>query len=413
MKIFLVIALCPLAVWAAIGGSIRGKVEDSDRHRVPGASVILKSSSSDYSQTVSTDASGAFEALSVPVGVYQVTVKRDGFAPSTAEVVVASGSALALNFELRIGTVEQQITVPGSALAVNPEQMTPTTMISRKEIQMTPGADLSNSLATITDYVPGAWVTHDQLHVRGGHQVTWAIDGVPIPNTNIASNVGPQIDPKDIDYLEVQRGGYSAQYGDRSYGVFNIIPRTGFERSKEAELFTTFGRFHQTNNQVNFGSHTDTFGYFGSVDGNRSDYGLQTPGPDVLHDRVWGLGGMGTLIYNRDARNQFRFVTSARRDNYQIPNDADAEAMRIASTKRCDTGARCFWKTRSTKRSAMWNASATDWRASPGFIPSGQACCSLSHRFTTTIALTTMVISLILSLRYSIVNRSMPEHRPH
>ena len=44
-------------------------------------------------------------------------------------------------------------------------------------------------------------MVHDQLHVRGGHQVTWAIDGVPVPNTNIASNVGPQFDPKDIDYV--------------------------------------------------------------------------------------------------------------------------------------------------------------------------------------------------------------------
>jgi outer membrane receptor for ferrienterochelin and colicin len=146
--------------------------------------------------------------------------------------------------------------------------------------------------------------------------------------------VGPQIDPKDVDYLEAQRGGYSAQYGDRSYGVFNVIPRTGFERSNQAELFTTFGTFHQTNDQVNFGSHTDQFAYFGSVNGNRSDYGLQTPGPDVLHDRVWGLGGMGTLIYNRDANNQFRFVTSSRRDDYQIPNDPDAQAAGIRDVER-------------------------------------------------------------------------------
>ncbi len=38
--------------------------------------------------------------------------------------------------------------------------------------------------------------------MRGGHQVDWLIDGVPVPNTNIASNLGPVIDPKDIDYLE-------------------------------------------------------------------------------------------------------------------------------------------------------------------------------------------------------------------
>jgi len=326
--------IVPITLWAAVFGSLRGVVHDPSHRPVQSASVVLKSTSSDYSQTISTDADGAFEATSVPVGAYRVTVTRDGFAPASQEVVVASGSAPVLHFQLVVGAVQQAVNVQESALAVNPEQITPTTMISRQEIAMTPGADLSNSLNAITDYVPGAYVTHDQLHVRGGHQVTWAIDGVPIPNTNIASNVGPQIDPKDIDYLEAQRGGYSSAYGDRTYGVFNVVPRTGFERNSEGEFYSTFGTFHQTNDQLNFGSHIEKFAYFASVNGNRSDYGLETPGPDVLHDRVWGLGGLATLIYNRDANNQFRLVTSLRSDDYQIPNDPDAEAAGIRDVER-------------------------------------------------------------------------------
>jgi outer membrane receptor protein involved in Fe transport len=43
---------------------------------------------------------------------------------------------------------------------------------------------------------------------------------------------------------------------------------------------------------------------------------------------------MGTLVYNRDANNQFRFVTSLRRDDYQIPNDLDAAAAGIRDTER-------------------------------------------------------------------------------
>jgi len=298
------------------------------------ARVVVKSSNSDYSQELTSNADGAFEATALPAGSYMVTVTAEGFGPSQQQIVVASGSAPILHFQLAIGTKSEQVTVSESALAVSPDQITPTTIISRSEIATTPGADLSNSLTSITDYIPGAWVTHDQLHVRGGHQVTWAIDGVPIPNTNIASNIGPQIDPKDIDYLEAQRGGYSSAYGDRTYGVFNVVPRTGFERSNEAELFTTFGTFHQTNDQVNFGSHTEKFAYFGSFNGNRSDYGLETPGPDIFHDRVSGFGGMGTLIYNRDASNQFRFVTSSRRDDYQIPNDPEAQAAGIRDVER-------------------------------------------------------------------------------
>ena len=64
---------------------------------------------------------------------------------------------------------------------------------------------------------------------------TWLLDGIPVINTAIAQNVGPQFDPKDLEYVEVNRGSYGAEFGDRTYGVFNVVPRTGFERNNEAE----------------------------------------------------------------------------------------------------------------------------------------------------------------------------------
>ncbi len=99
----------------------------------------------------------------------------------------------------------------------------------------------------------------------------------PIPTSPPTS--GPQFDPKDFDYLEADRGSYSAELGDRTYGVFNVAPRTGFERNNEAELVTSFGNFYQTNDQLSFGSHTQRFAYYASVNANRSDLGLQPPVP--------------------------------------------------------------------------------------------------------------------------------------
>ena len=122
----------------------------------------------------------------------------------------------------------------------------------------------------------------------------WLIDGVPIPNTNIAANLGPQIDPKDIDYLEIQRGSYDAEYGDRTYGIFNIVPRTGFERDKECDLAVSLGNFYQTNDQISCGGHTERFAYYVSLNGNRSDYGLQTPIGQVVHDAENGYGGFAS-----------------------------------------------------------------------------------------------------------------------
>ena len=66
-----------------------------------------------------------------------------------------------------------------------------------REIQHTPGADRTSSLAFITNFGPGSYLLHDHLHMRGGHQVSWLVDGVPIPNANISSNVGRALDPKD------------------------------------------------------------------------------------------------------------------------------------------------------------------------------------------------------------------------
>jgi len=159
--------------------------------------------------------------------------------------------------------------------------------------------------------------------MRGGHQTTWLIDGVSIPNTNIATNLAPQVDPKDVDYVEILRGSYDAEYGDRTYGEFNVLPRSGFERDSEAELVTTFGTQYQTNDQINFGSHTQKFAYYASLNGNRSNLGLETPIPQIYHDAENGYGGFTSLIYNLGQRDQLRFDAQARRDYYQIPYDPD------------------------------------------------------------------------------------------
>ena len=306
---------------ATIFGSIRGIVHDPQHRPVAGASVKLKSATSDWSQSTQTDQDGAFLFNSVPIGDYTITVSQPGFANSQQAATVVAESAPVLHFQLQIAALNQTATVTAEAQVTNLDSATPTTLVSREDVARTPGADRTNSLQIITDYVPGAYYTHDQLHIRGGHQVSWLIDGVPVPNSNIASNVGPQFDPKDIDYLEVLRGSYSAEYGDRTYGVFNVVPRSGFERDNEGEIVTSFGNFYQTNDQASFGGHTSRFAYYASVNGNRSDLGLQTPVGQIVHDAENGYGGFGSFIFNVTPKDQLRLVTSLRRDYYQIPFD--------------------------------------------------------------------------------------------
>jgi outer membrane receptor protein involved in Fe transport len=310
-------------VFATVFGTVRGIVHDPQHRPIPGVEVVLKAEGSEYTQNTKTNADGEFQFDAVPVGGYKVRVERAGFAAQEQKLAVLSGTAPILHFEVQLAAQAQSVTVTAEAAPAQAESITPTTLVTREEISDTPGASRTNSLAAITNYVPGAYYTHDQLHVRGGHQVSWLIDGVPVPNTNIASNLGPQIDPKDIDVLESQRGSYSADYGDRTYGVFNVVPRTGFERNNEAELVLSAGNFYQTDDQLNLGGHTNRFAYYGSLNGNRSDLGLQTPTAAVIHDAANGYGGFGSFIYNATSGDQLRVVTQLRRDYYQVPFDLD------------------------------------------------------------------------------------------
>jgi hypothetical protein len=322
-KLIFCLYAATLLAQATIFGKIQGIVHDPQHRPLAGASVKLQAVTSEWSQNTQADDNGEFSFTAVPVGDYRITVTQPNFATVEQSVTVDSSSSRILHLQLPIASVHETAAVAGQAEVTNMDSVTPTTLVDRADIAQTPGADRTNSMAMITDYVPAAYVTHDMLHMRGGHQVDWLIDGVPVPNTNIATNLGPQIDPKDIDYLEIQRGSYDAEYGDRTYGIFNIVPRSGFEGDNQAELVASFGNWNETNDQINFSGHTTRFAYYLSLNGNRSDYGLQPPIGQVVHDADNGYGGFANLIWNASPSNQFRLVASLRQDYYQIPIDPD------------------------------------------------------------------------------------------
>jgi len=318
--VLLMTLLAPIQLFAADVGSVRGVVNDPQDRPIAEARVKLKSKTSDWLQSTTTGRQGQFTFLTVPVGDYVLSIDKADFVSIAQGVTVGSGSSPTAHIQLTTGPALAPVTVTAQADTTILNTATPTTLVNREDIERTPGADRSNSLAMITDFVPGAYFVHDQLHVRGGHQTTWAIDGVEIPNTNIASNLGPAIDPKDIDYLEVQRGSYQADQGDRTYGVFNVVPRTGLERDNEGELIASAGSFGQTNDYLSVASHTGDLAYYASVNGNRSGLGIETPVAQIIHDAEDGYGGFGTIIYDPTPEDQFRLVFSARHDNYDIPN---------------------------------------------------------------------------------------------
>jgi TonB dependent receptor/Carboxypeptidase regulatory-like domain/TonB-dependent Receptor Plug Domain len=319
--------LCLLAVplaFASLMGQVQGIVHDPGHRPIPAAHVVLHAAHSALSFTAQTNPDGEFSIPAVPPGVYIITVSSKGFADLQQTLTVTSNGADILHFQLDVAAVTETTEVRADPQVADVDSVTPDTMISRSDIEETPGAGRTNSLAMITDYTPGAYMAHDMLHMRGGHELSWMIDGVPIPNTNIASNVAPQIDPRDIDTVEVDRGSYNADVGDRTYGMFNVMPRTGFEMTREGNFVTTFGSYDQADSQISLGDHSERFSWFAALNGNRSNYGLMAPIETPIHDASNGYGGFTSLIDNRDPNDQLRLVGQLRSDYYQIPYDPNA-----------------------------------------------------------------------------------------
>lgn len=339
-KLFLLAAVfwVSLQAGATVMADLRGVVHDPEHRPIAHAKVTVQAVNSALKFSGKTGQDGVFSFTAVPLGEYTVSVTADGFAEQEQRLILTSGSAPVLHFSLEIASVHETVKVLADLASIDTSASTRTTLVSREQIARYAGADQSNSFRIVTQFIPGAYMVHDQLHVRGGHQVTWAIDGVPLPNTNIASNVGPQFNPKDVDFIEEQSGSYSPAYGDRTYGVFNVAMRNGFERNRQAELVTSYGTYNATDDQLSFGDHSEKFAYYASINGNRSDYGLEPPTSVNLHNQASGGGGFTSLIYNATPQDQLRFDGGFRADYYQVPNDVDQQAAQIRDREREQDG---------------------------------------------------------------------------
>jgi hypothetical protein len=341
-----------LPCFATVFATVHGVVHDQQHRPIAGADVTLKLAGSSFLLHGTTDAKGAFELEKAPIGVYRLTVAAHGFATADETLTVASATNPVLHIPLSVAAAAQSVEVRGETAAA--DTVTPTTLVTRQMIEQTPGASRTLGMEMITDYVPGAYMTHDMLHIRGGHQTSWLIDGVAIPNTKIASNVGPQIDPKDIDQLETERGSYAPEVGDRTYGVFNVLPRNGFERNREGELRLSAGNLDSGEMQLSLGDHTERTAWYASGTGARSNYGLATPVAALHHDATNSESGFVSVIRNQTARDQLRLDGQFRQDFFQVPYDPDPNDYETASGYYSSVGLRDRQRERDGFAIANW-----------------------------------------------------------
>lgn len=122
LRIFLFCAL-----WGSVSfgqfeqGSIVGQVNDPQRAPIPGATVQIRSSTTNVSREAVTAASGEYNSLPLPPGVYTVTIRQQGFRDKAIEVTLGVSQRLQADFVMELGTVTEQVIVEARAAALETE----------------------------------------------------------------------------------------------------------------------------------------------------------------------------------------------------------------------------------------------------------------------------------------------------
>ena len=316
----LLAAACCLALASSssadVPGAVAGTIRDTSGLPLPGVTVAITGAGGGPRSDTTTDVQGRYSLMAAHSGDYDLDATLPGFQPSHLHLRVGAGQRLVVDVQMKIAGVSQNVTVRGDGSDAPPVSRV---LVTRTDLDHIPGALQAGSLCVITELSPSAVVAHDQVHVRGGHQVGYAIDGVEVPSTSVTSNLALLFDPKEADAIDFQRGAYSAEYGDRLYGLLDVVTKSGFDRARGGESMVIAGQQRDMEGAAAYGDHADSLAWFAQVSGNRTDLGLTPPSLPALHDQTWGAGGAARVWASRGTDRLLTMTGSVRADDFGIP----------------------------------------------------------------------------------------------
>ncbi len=137
-----------------------------------------------------------------------------------------------------------------------------------------------------------------------------------------------------VDAIDFQRGAYSAEYGDRLYGILDVVTKSGFDRAKGGESMVIAGEQRTVEGAAAYGDHLDRLAYFAQLSGNRTDLGLTPPALPAAHDQTWGSGAAARLWVGRGGDRLLTMTASVRADDFAIPTLPQSEAAGLQQAER-------------------------------------------------------------------------------
>ena len=153
-------------------GSVVGLVTDPSGAIVPDASVVLKNTATNASQTAVTGAAGNYSFVDLNPSLYNITVTKGGFESLTQSGInVQVGAVVRLDVTLRVGTESQTVVVSAAQSEMQTESASLGGVVQGQQVEEAPlnGRNVNNLLDFIPGVVPGG-VNAGQHHVQSGRR---------------------------------------------------------------------------------------------------------------------------------------------------------------------------------------------------------------------------------------------------
>ncbi|MEO8727462.1 MAG: carboxypeptidase-like regulatory domain-containing protein, partial [Acidobacteriaceae bacterium] len=111
--------LLATAAWGqsqSINGTIRGRVTDTSGAAVPSASATVLNTATGFTRTVESGDDGYYVVPNLPLGPYQVTIAKAGFANLQAKgVIIQAGTEAVIDAPMKVAGVDTVVEVTGGA----------------------------------------------------------------------------------------------------------------------------------------------------------------------------------------------------------------------------------------------------------------------------------------------------------
>ena len=243
--VLLVVVCCKFALAQSVA-SISGRVEDASGAAIPSASVTVTSLETGAARTVSTDATGTYRVLSLPVGLYEVKAEKEGFkvALKTGMNVVVGQQAV-VNLALEVGAVQEQVTVTGEAPLVNTTTASVAGLVGERQVKDLPLNGRSFDLLITLN--PGA-VNYTNQHTAASQgfglgnyfsvagrrppENLFLLNGVEFTGSSVVGITpggvsGELLGIDAVREFNVLASGYSAEYGKREGAQVLVVTQSG------------------------------------------------------------------------------------------------------------------------------------------------------------------------------------------